>query len=242
VGDFHYPFVDEKAVDLLLQFIKDFQPDKIFLNGDIIDMWAISRFTKPLHIDVRIEQELVLLAKFLMKLRRVSHKSQIIYIFGNHEFRFEKYISQNAKDLVGLKKLSLPEQIVAFCSEDPKIKFVNSGLRENYFKYGKLLIGHFDRVNKHSAYTAKNLLEDKGVSLIQNHTHRGGASYKRDFSSFKVAHENFCMCNLNPEYTALPNWQLGFSVIHKWKTSDFFRITPVPIIKNMLLYGDKLYT
>jgi len=242
VGDFHYPFADNKAVDLFINFVGDFQPDNIFLNGDIVDCWSISKFTKPLHIDVRIEDELVLVASFLKRLRKVSPDSKIVYIFGNHEYRFAKYIADNARELKGLKQMSLEKQIIAFCAEDPKIKFVNSGLRENYVKYGKLLVGHFDRVNKHSAYTAKNLLEDKGVSLIQNHTHRGGSSYKRDFSSFKVAHENFCMCNLNPEYTALPNWQLGFSVIHKWKASDFFRVTPIPIIKDMLIYGDKLYT
>lgn len=175
---------------------------------------------------------------FLASIREASPSSEITYLFGNHEFRFEIFISTKAKELEGLNGLTLEEQLDL---KQLNIIPVNTHQRESFVRYGKLLIGHFNQVRKHSGYTARGLLEDKGLSLIQNHTHRGGSSYKRDFSDNKVAYENFCLCNLNPPYCQLPNWQLGFSTIHKDTKSDFFKVTPVEIVKYRILYGNRIY-
>lgn len=148
------------------------------------------------------------------------------------------YIANNAKALKGLKGMSLEDQLNL---TKRGIDVVNSHQRENYYQYGKLLIGHFNMVRKHSGYTAKCLLEEKGLSLIQSHTHRGGSSYKRDFADSKVAYENFCLCDLNPPYCQLPNWQQGFSTIHKDTKTDFFKVTQVEIVKYRILYGNRIY-
>lgn len=237
-GDFHFPFECLIAVRLFLAFVAYFKPHIIFLNGDVADCWEISRFTKPENINIRLVEEFAKVRVFLYKLREVAPKARIIFIYGNHEYRFEKFIADNSKALQGLRGMTLAEQL---CCDGANIEIVNSHLKENYFQYGKLLIGHFNKVNKHSAYTAKNLLEEKGISLIQNHTHRGGSSFKRDFGSFKSAYENFCMCNINPTYLSLPNWQQGFSVIHKDQASDHFLVTQLPIVKNKILYGNQFF-
>lgn len=174
---------------------------------------------------------------FLLQLRSVAISSRIFYIFGNHEFRLQSYISRNARELYGLKGLTLCEQLGC---KDLDIDVYNNGTKENYYKYGSLLIGHWDRVNKHSGMTAKNLLEDKGMSIIQGHTHRLGSSYKRDYNSQKGGWEGGCLCDLNPKYCNMPNWSLGFLTIHKDKKSDQFKVTTVEIIDNRILYGEKI--
>ncbi len=182
------------------------------------------------------EDELEEAKKFLIDLRERSPHSRIIYIFGNHEWRFEKFIANNARELFGLEGLTMEEQL--HCKE-LEIEVVNSHLMENYFRYGHLLIGHFNKVNKHSAYTAKNLLDEKGMSLIQNHTHRGGSSYKTDYQETKGAWENFCLCDLHPPYLAIPNWQLGFSAIHTINKTRRFTVTQCVIIEYEILFGNK---
>lgn len=238
INDIHIPFQDKKAVYVTLKFIEDFQPDCIFLNGDIMDCWDISKFTKPLHIQTRMTEEILETEYFLNRLRQICPKSKIIYIFGNHEYRFECYIANNAKELYGLKGLSLEEQLDL---KGKKIEVVNSHQKENFYRYGKLLIGHFDKCNKHAGFTAKNLLEDKGVSLIQSHTHRMGSSFKRDFDSLKGAWENGCLCDLNPNYTMLPNWQHCISVILTNKKNNNFQVIQIPIINGELTFGDKVF-
>jgi len=125
--------------------------------------------------------------------------------------------------------MSLAEQVDA---DKLEIEVINSGNRENCVSFGRLLIGHFDRVNKHSSYTGKNLMDDKGISLIQAHTHRGGCSYRRAWDRDLAAWENFCLCDRNPQYVDHPNWQLGFSIVYRSTTSDFFHVQQYPIIET----------
>lgn len=228
INDLHFPFENPRAIALTLQVAKDLEPDTIFLNGDIIDCWQISRYVKnPKHATKDgLAYEVDRARSFLTGLRLQFPKARIIYIFGNHEYRWAVYIANQARELYGLKGMTLEEQLDL---PDLDILVVNSGNRENSYLWGKLLIGHFDRVNKHSGMTAKNLLEDKSISVIQAHTHRGGSSFKRLYDRDIVGYENFCLCNRNPEYVDRPNWQLGFSIVYKDVKSDYFYISPHPI-------------
>lgn len=198
------------------------KPDIIVLNGDIIDNWAISTFVKnPQTPNYDVSYEIERTKGFLKELRHLFPKSRIVYIFGNHEYRWIKYIFKNADKFKKLKKISLEEQLE---TTELDIEVINSGNKENVWLYGKILIGHFNKVNKYSGLTAKNLVEEKSISIIQAHTHRGGCSYKRLYDRDIVGYENFCLCDRNPEYADHPNWQLGFSIIYKDINSDYFQV------------------
>ena len=229
-NDLHYRFQDDKAIELTLKAGDDLEPDYIFLNGDLIDNWEISKFHKSskLRSKASLSKELKDARKFLTDLRHRFPASTIFYIGGNHEYRWDVYIESNAKELIGLRGLSLEEQLDL---DKLDIKWVYRGLKESSWLWGKLLIGHFDRVSKHSSMTAKLLVEDKGISLLQAHCHRGGMFYKRVYDRILLGVENFCLCDLDPPYIDRPNWQQGFSVVYKDKNSDLFSVSPHPIIK-----------
>lgn len=222
-NDLHIPWHCQRAIDLMLRIGKDLDPDLIVINGDLVDMWEVSKYVKnPLYESKgNLFNEIEMARVFLWDLREKFPNAKIVYIFGNHEFRWAAYIAQNAKPLYKLKGMSLEEQLG--CKEfDIEVKF--TGNKESSWQYGQLLIGHFNKVNKHSGYTAKNLLEEKSISLIQAHTHRLGSSFKRLWDRDIVAYENGCLCDRNPQYVDRPNWQLGFSVIYKDKDSDFHQV------------------
>ena len=46
LNDIQYPFHDEQCLALVKLFIKDIKPDGVRLNGDIVDCYSISSFTK----------------------------------------------------------------------------------------------------------------------------------------------------------------------------------------------------
>ena len=156
----------------------------------------------------------------------------------------------NAPEVYGLTRakqkgesvLSLPS-LLRFKELD--ITHVSTGLKASYMWYGnELQIGHFDKVNKHSGYTAKNLLDDKHISLIQAHTHRLGSSYKtvpfgKKQKRVIVGFENGCLCDLNPEYVIDPNWQHGFSIVKKKTGGDRFYIQQIPIVDYVCFLGEK---
>ena len=229
-NDLHFRFQDNKAIELCLKAGDALDPDYIFINGDLIDNWEISKFHKSskMRSKAALSKELEDARKFLTKLRARFPEAVIYFLGGNHEYRWDVFIESHAKELIGLRGLSLEEQLDLGKLD---IKWVYRGLKESSFLWGKLLIGHFDRVSKHSSMTAKLLVEDKGISLIQAHCHRGGMFYKRIYDRMLVGVENFCLCDLDPPYIDRPNWGHGFSVVYKCKNSDLFSVSPHPIIK-----------
>ena len=228
INDLHIPFHCRPAVELALRVGDSLAPDRIIINGDLLDCWEISTFVKhPLRrAKNNLADEVADARGFLTGLRKRFPKSEIMLIYGNHEYRWVKFIAAHAQELAKLRGLTLAEQLDC---EALQIKVVDSGNRESSYQWGKLLIGHFDLARKHSGYTARGLVEDKGVSLIQAHCHRGGSSFKRCWDRDIVGYENFCLCDRNPEYVDRPNWQLGFSLVFKDSASDFFYVEQHPI-------------
>lgn len=241
-NDFHIPFHDKKAIELLKLFLKKEQPQKLVLNGDIMDCFEISRFDKVPINGKKLKDEIVITRQLLSEFKKICPKTEITYIFGNHEFRLRQYIIKNAKELYGLDGLNIADQLHL---KELGIKYIepkeySNKFTDTFIKIGDLYIGHWDKVNKHSGYSAKNLLEDKGVSLIQGHTHRGGVSYKSLVDGKVIkAIENFCLCSLNPSYVSHPNWQQGFCVIYHKLGKGRFHAYPIDIVEYKFFWGDK---
>ena len=101
---------------------------------------------------------------------------------------------------------------------------------DNFIRVGDLYVGHWDKVSKNAAYAAKLLVEEKGVSLLQGHTHRFGAHARTTVDGrVLLGIENFSMCSRHQSYVSRPNWQLGFSVIYLHARSGRFHLFPILI-------------
>jgi hypothetical protein len=92
------------------------------------------------------------------------------------------------------------------------------------------------------AATAR-LLEKFSVSVIQSHTHRLSLLMRTEHSedeeeptTTRLAAEAGCMCEV-PEglgYSAEPNWQNGFLLVHVWPDGDF-HLDPIVYVPGRLL-------
>jgi len=230
------PYEDKESVELVFKFAKDLQPDKLIIAGDLIDFYSISKFSRDPARVLNLEQEFKQGREILTKIADILPNTEKIFIFGNHEDRLRKFIWNNPvldgcidiEDKLGLK--------------DYGYKWYNYG--KNY-EYKTLIYTHGYKVNKHSAYTAKNLLEDLGMSVIFGHTHRMGTHYKTNHGGSLVAVENGCLCINDLSYDwfrrEVPNWQKGISVV-KW-IEDRFNIHQICIPKHkFIIYGKHYYT
>lgn len=241
ISDIHIPFQDNKAVELATYFIRWFQPDHIVINGDLLDFWEISKYDKDPEINFQFKRELELGRKYLKHLRKIAPDSNIVYVEGNHEWRMKGYIISNAKELRGLEGLSVQEQLHL---DDLDIEYVElpAGLSRwdsVDYQIGDLYIGHYNVTRKHAGYTAKGLVADKGVSVIQAHNHKIGSSFKklRDGRILR-GFESGCLCDTDPNYMSNPNWQQGFVAFYKKKDSNQFRVNPIRIIDHEIIYGN----
>lgn len=272
MNDAHCPYQDNAAINGVTLLIKDVQPDIIFILGDMIDFADISKFCRnPLRKLSKEEikdivssekdgGEIVLQAAMqrefndtyavLCQLRNAAPSAKIKYIFGNHEYRLYRFLMEKAPELYGLTRAGADQKRKQILSVEYLLRFdelniesVFSGGRESHVQWGDyLVLGHFNKVMKHSGYTAKALVDEKSFSLIQSHTHRMGTYYKTTFNTYQfVGHENGCLCSLTPEYVEYPNWQQGFSIVHKKKMGDRFHIQPVPIVDHKFFWGETEY-
>ena len=242
-GDFHVPYHDPILFDLFLRFASDFKPDYLVINGDFLDCFAISKFDKIPHSG-RMKDELKMGWKLLKKIRDALPEAEIGYIEGNHEFRLRQYLIRNAPEIYDLAPtLSELLELNQFNIDWVGTKEGASKWVDTYKRFGQLYVGHWDRVNKHSAMTAKNLVEDKGVSLIQNHVHRGGVYHKRlEDGRQLVGIENFCMCDLSPNYMGNVNWQQGWTVVYTdLEGSGRFHAYPIQVLGYKFFHQGKAY-
>ena len=125
-SDFHYPFQDESAIAAFLTYVTIRQPDYIVLNGDLLDFYRLSRFSKGEGRNPKEEIDMV--KGFLKTLRDKCPNSNIYYPIGNHETRLEKYVYDKAPEIASIMNnfyelLNCEELGVIGCS---KVIFNNS--------------------------------------------------------------------------------------------------------------------
>ena len=93
-SDLHFPYQDNKAIECFLKEVENKKPDMVVLNGDLLDFYRLSRFTKdPSGKDPA--EEIEMCREFLHRLRSITDVP-IYYTIGNHETRLEKYILDQA--------------------------------------------------------------------------------------------------------------------------------------------------
>ena len=81
VSDLHLGTKDSKAEEFI-EFIDTHPTDLLILNGDIIDGWALNRGTKWKKQHTKV----------ISKLLKLSNKTRIIWIRGNHDEFIQEFI------------------------------------------------------------------------------------------------------------------------------------------------------
>ena len=236
LSDMHIPFHSPSSIEAMLRFAREFDPMRIYLLGDIIDFYAVSRFDKDPTRITGLQDEIDQTIAILSQIVQDAPGSTIVYLEGNHEVRLQKYLwkhpeisslnALNIKNLLGLDELG--------------IKYIPQTTTHVYHKF---VIEHGDVARKYSGYTARAQLEKRGMSGISGHTHRLGMHYHTNMGGNYVWVENGCMCDLNPGYViGLPDWMDGFSVgyFKRGRTGRFI-IEQVPIIDGKISYAGKEY-
>jgi UDP-2,3-diacylglucosamine pyrophosphatase LpxH len=84
VSDLHLGTKDSRAKDFI-KFLEEHQTDLLILNGDIVDGWALNRGSKwkKSHTNV------------ISKLLKLSNKTKIIWIRGNHDEFLTEFIGSH---------------------------------------------------------------------------------------------------------------------------------------------------
>jgi len=230
-GDCHYPFQDDRAINIMLKIHQHCRPSKVVLNGDILDFIELSAFTRDKLADKPIKESIEDACGLIRKLQRYS---TVIYHMGNHEARLQKYLLNSAPEVEHLLKfdklinaeLDVPIEIIENIGRDTMKKYFDD----------KLLIGHFNKALKHSAYTAKGLVDQYKMNIIQGHTHRLGMYCVTGAKETFIGVEGGCLCDIKPIYVNSPNWQAGLVMARDHKNIEI-----IPIDDGKAIYRGRTY-
>ena len=231
-NDFHGQFRDSVACELFKGFLRREQPERLVLDGDIVDFYSISRFDKDPSRKEDLQDELNDSFNFLVDIRECIPDADIDYIEGNHEARLRKYLRSKAPALATLDALNI-ESLLGLNELD--IRYEEDGIW-----LGDLFVYHGSIVRTQSGMTAHAELLKNGCSGMSGHCHRDGKAQVRNRKGNLCWWENYCMCDLNPEYIkGVANWSQGWSVV----TLDGRRpcVEQIAVIGGSYTYRGKKY-
>ena len=232
LSDMQIPYHDKKAVDAVLEFVEDYQPDELFCVGDEADSPEPSRWNKG-----RAEEYAGTLQKGLDKTSEimVAFKEAIgdrpFHVMrSNHGDRIQHYISKYAPALASLRELEYAKLL---------------GYRENEITYHDKIysfapgwiMAHGDEGNliRTAGGTAMALARKTGSSVICGHTHRLGIQHEHTGYNGKIQNRLYgievghLMDLSKASYlnTGSANWQQGIAILYVDKGKVIPSVVPI---------------
>ena len=99
------PFHDEHAIDVMMQALSLYHPDRVVIVGDFLDFPQLSRFQQEPEWAQTMQASIQEAHDLLAKIRfTVGNGCQIDFIPGNHETRMTRAIVNNNPALYNLKR------------------------------------------------------------------------------------------------------------------------------------------
>lgn len=109
--DAQIPFHDPKALEAAHMVVRELQPDRVVMLGDMVDFPGQSRFdTHPSHSG-RLQEQLDTTHTMLAQVRADAPNAIIDYIPGNHEYRLTREIIQRNAELLGIKRANAAKEL-----------------------------------------------------------------------------------------------------------------------------------
>ena len=228
--DVHVPYHDVRACNAAIQYGLDNKADTIFIGGDFMDCYGLSRYEK----DPRkrgFKEELDMTRDFLKRLRELFPKARIYYMIGNHEERYQKLMMAKAPQLIGIQEFEI----------DILLHFGEYGIEliddKRVAKIGRLNLIHGHELPG-GAYSpvnpAKGLYNKAKRSTMCGHHHQTSEHTEKDISGDVVTCWSVgTLGALNPDYMPINKWNHGFAFIEM--DGDEYHVTNKRIYNGRVL-------
>jgi predicted phosphodiesterase len=202
--------------------------DFLILNGDILDVYMLSRWNKdPRARDFAGELDMV--QEFLRMACKIWKR--VVWKMGNHERRWWDYMQRKAPELIGIEALAWDKLIQA-----EEIGFDVVGWNQVIYA-GELTILHgheyggtmFSPVNP-----ARGAFIRAHSCTVSGHLHRGSHHPEPDIRGrLTSCWSHGCLCDLHPEYAPLTKWDHSF-LLMDFDGKEWFELQLKKIIKGKI--------
>ena len=211
ISDIHLPYHDDKALFAALEYGLKEDVDTIYINGDLLDFALISKHENN-TTKHSVKYELDCAKIFLKGLREMFPKALIIYKYGNHDLRFDKWIRLKAPELLDIEHINLAE--ILGLNELSIIQLDN--LQWAYMFDIAVLHGHELPMKSGGINPARTARLSVNRPLIIGHFHRQSKDAGMILGKpHYYAYSSGCLCDLTPAYLPINNWVHGFILINE---------------------------
>lgn len=231
LSDIHVPYHNISALTAAIQFLKKEKVDALLLNGDTIDFFGLSRFTKDPR-KRKFKEELDTF-KALFDVLYKQLKCKIFFKMGNHEERYEHFLFEKAKELVGVEEFDFENIIKA------RAKGIDIISDKRYMNINGLsgIHGH-EYIGSISAPVnpARGLFLKAKTSCFQGHNHQTSEHTEPTLTGKMVTTWSLgCLCELHPAYMPLNRWNNGFAIVDLGANIDDFEFRNKRIFNGKIL-------
>lgn len=244
-SDMHGLHCDPFYLRVLLDTALRLQPEKIVLDGDIIDSAEFSKHTQDPR-QFKVVEEIRWLHKMLADLRVVCPSAEILYAAGNHEARMLRHLAEQTpammvvlSDLHGFtvsKLLGLDRFEVNYIDRGDLSAWnerdIAAQLRKNYVTLfdKSLLFGHFPE------------MRNMGIPGASGHHHKHivWPFYSPTYGSYEW-HQIGCGHMREASYCAAEKWSQGFLICHTDTTTKRTQFDYVDVSHDGAMVGGKFY-
>lgn len=231
--DVHIPYHDHDALKLAIQHGIDFHPTHVLLSGDFVDFFSVSFWQKdPSKRDLKGELDCAY--QTMSYLRKVFKDAKIILKVGNHEERWERFLTLKAPELFGVPEFQLTNVLHL---KEYDIEMV-SDMRP--IKAGQLFIVHGHEFRwgiTNPVNPARGFYLRAKENCIGHHLHQTSSHSEKSLAGDVVScWSTGCLCDLHPDYSPINKWNHGFATI---TTDDggMFEVHNYKIIEGRIFEG-----
>jgi predicted phosphodiesterase len=230
ISDLHFPYQNNEAIILALDYGKEKKVDCIILNGDVTDFTNISRHERSWK-SRSIAEEFEAVRVFLKSLRLHFPKTKIVWKLGNHEERWEKFLYNKAPEIFDVNDFQLE---VLLKLGELKIEIIKD---KRPIILGKLTVLHgHELMGMGGVNPARATFTKTMEDTLVGHYHRTSSHSEPTMNNRVImVHSTGCLCEMNPMFMPINKWNLGFAYV------DLNIITGDYVLENKKIIKGKIY-
>ena len=231
LSDIHIPNHNEEAVQLAINYGVENKVNCVILGGDLIDNYPFTRFDKkPDRGEAKGMFQDV--ADFLLMLRDTFKEAKIIWLEGNHDKWYQKWLMKNAPVVWDDPYYSLQERLRL---DDYDIEYLEEKrilkIDHLHALHGHTLIrGVFNPVNP-----ARGAFVKAKASCIIGHCHQSSKHTESTLRGKIIScFSTGALCDLHPDYDP-HNTKHNLGVAHIKRANGNFHVRNLEIYNNQIL-------
>jgi hypothetical protein len=231
LADAHIPFHDKPALVKALCYGIEWKPTHVILNGDTADFFSVSFWEKDPR-KRNLAGEIQTVRDFLATLREHFPDQEIIFKLGNHEERWERFLSVKAPELLGVADFEI-EKILRF--DNHGIVGVRD-MRPIRMGHLNVIHGHEFRWGIQSPVNPARGFYLRGKECcIGGHLHQSSSHTEKSMTDKVVqCWSTGCLCDMKPDYARFNKWNHGFATVETDADGMFE-------VQNWKIVNDRLY-